>query len=446
MADVAAVLDTAGLAGLQAGKKGHKKAGAGHDPAGFIVAMISQMTVADSAKGKSAVSDPGQTGLLVSTSGAAPLAGELIPEGRAERKERPALPGALPEAAVVQEAATRAQAQVDGRHGNDEADPVAEVDLMASGQMNAPVAALPIEAHAHLASAAVAVSDEGEAIPEAGVRAPAATPLARAVQTMAANLARDLPETAAVEREERIPLLPLDRIAEAGKGVQEVSRTAQSSSTPAIAADVAGKAGQVLPPMAGGMAQNDPRAFQGQLTDGGELFDPNFPATPSSGLSETTMVRPFEHVLRQVEMRLNASVDAPVRTPAFAPELGEKVVWLASRGAQIAELTLNPPQMGSLEVRLTVAGGEAGAQFFSPNPAVRDALEAALPKLRELMAQAGINLGDASVRDQAFTQDKSAGQPQVRAAAPFAGAEATEKGAQFGPHRSAGVGLVDLYA
>ena len=99
-------------------------------------------------------------------------------------------------------------------------------------------------------------------------------------------------------------------------------------------------------------------------------------------------------------------------------------------------------------MRLTVSGGEAGAQFFSVNPVVRDAIEAALPRLRELMAQAGITLGEAQVRDEAFMQGKNPEASDRNAAAAMGeSGGGGDIGAMtgIGMVRARGMGLVDLY-
>lgn len=167
--------------------------------------------------------------------------------------------------------------------------------------------------------------------------------------------------------------------------------------------------------------------------------------TAGNAATDISVARPFEHVMRQAESRLHVPVDAPVRSPAFAAELGEKIVWLAGRQGQVAELSLNPPQMGAVEVRLSLSGGEAGAQFFSANPAVREAIEAALPRLRELMAQAGINLGEAQVRDEAFMQGRSSGTPGREGIAGTPGEAGVASEPSAGTARTRGIGLVDLY-
>ncbi len=158
-----------------------------------------------------------------------------------------------------------------------------------------------------------------------------------------------------------------------------------------------------------------------------------------------TLGHSFEQALRQVETKTHAAIEAPLRSASFAAELADKVVWLAGRQGQMANLSLNPPEMGALEVRLTVSGSDATAQFFSPNPGVRDAIDAALPKLRELMAQAGLNLGEAEVRDHAFGRRENS-EMQGQASAKEVDTAINQAAlAGIGAVRSAGLGLVDLY-
>ncbi len=86
-----------------------------------------------------------------------------------------------------------------------------------------------------------------------------------------------------------------------------------------------------------------------------------------------------------------------VGTPAWDQALGQKVVWMVAGGQQSATLTLNPPDLGPLQVVLNVSNSQANATFTAAQPEVRQALEAALPKLRDMLGDAGIQLGQASV-------------------------------------------------
>ena len=87
----------------------------------------------------------------------------------------------------------------------------------------------------------------------------------------------------------------------------------------------------------------------------------------------------------------------PVGTDAWDQTLGQRVVWMAAGAEQSASLTLNPPDLGPMQVVLHVSNGQADASFFSAQPEVRQALEAAMPKLREMLGQAGVSLGQTSV-------------------------------------------------
>jgi flagellar hook-length control protein FliK len=105
-------------------------------------------------------------------------------------------------------------------------------------------------------------------------------------------------------------------------------------------------------------------------------------------------------------------VTQSVGASGWSEEVGNKVVWMANRTESRADLVLTPPEMGRVEVSLSVKGEQATANFISGNPAVREALEAALPRLREILADAGIQLNQAQVgaenpRDSA-RQEKSA--------------------------------------
>lgn len=115
-------------------------------------------------------------------------------------------------------------------------------------------------------------------------------------------------------------------------------------------------------------------------------------------------MKPTAQMESQVGVRQFAHLATPMAQPQWQAEFGDKITWMAVRQGQMAELSLTPPSLGSIEVRLNVSGQEAGAQFFSANPVVREAIEAALPRLREMMAEAGLALGQAMVSSESFRE------------------------------------------
>lgn len=105
-------------------------------------------------------------------------------------------------------------------------------------------------------------------------------------------------------------------------------------------------------------------------------------------------------------------IPARVGTPGWDNQVGQKIVWMVAGGDQSAELTLNPPDLGPMQVVLNVSGDQASVTFSANQPEVRQALENALPRLREMMSESGIALGNATVNsgsDQRQAQDGQAG-------------------------------------
>ena len=90
-------------------------------------------------------------------------------------------------------------------------------------------------------------------------------------------------------------------------------------------------------------------------------------------------------------------VDTPFGQAGWHDEVGQKLTWMVSNNRQQADLVLNPPQLGRVEVSLTMNGDQATAVFVSSNPAVREALENSLHRLREVLADAGVSLGQTQV-------------------------------------------------
>lgn len=86
------------------------------------------------------------------------------------------------------------------------------------------------------------------------------------------------------------------------------------------------------------------------------------------------------------------AVTAPVASPHWGQELGQQLLIGIQGNSQTVTLHVNPPQLGPLQVHLQVTDGQASALFVSPHLAVRQALEGALPQLRDIFAGAGMSL------------------------------------------------------
>ncbi|MDR0380065.1 MAG: flagellar hook-length control protein FliK [Candidatus Accumulibacter sp.] len=132
----------------------------------------------------------------------------------------------------------------------------------------------------------------------------------------------------------------------------------------------------------------------------------------SAGLSVTTPGTPIASAA-SVPAPVHAGdaspavmVSTPLRDPGWNDDFAQKVSWIAGQRHQSAELTLNPPAMGSIEVSIRFDNDKstAVATFVSGNAEVRETIETALPRLREMLAGVGIELGQANVSAESFRQ------------------------------------------
>lgn len=97
-------------------------------------------------------------------------------------------------------------------------------------------------------------------------------------------------------------------------------------------------------------------------------------------------------------------ITTPIGGRQWESAIGNSLVLMTGTQQQRAELVLTPPQLGRIEVSLSMTGDQANAVFVSQNPAVREALENAMPRLREILADAGVTLGQAQVGAESFRQ------------------------------------------
>jgi flagellar hook-length control protein FliK len=147
-----------------------------------------------------------------------------------------------------------------------------------------------------------------------------------------------------------------------------------------------------------------------------------------------------------------ATVQAPIGSAGWGDAVGQKVVWMASQQQQVAELHLNPPHLGPMEVRLTINNDQVTALFVSHQPVVREAIEAAMPRLREMFADNGMMLGNATVSSDSLPQQQASGQddknPGSSRRLDYQAVNSSMSGSIGGvlPLRSDGRGLVDLFA
>ncbi len=145
---------------------------------------------------------------------------------------------------------------------------------------------------------------------------------------------------------------------------------------------------------------------------------------------------------------LKLDTHLPVHSPRFAEGFNQQVVVLAQHGIQQAQLSLTPPELGPIEVRITVAHEQASVQIAASSGVAREAIQEALPKLKEMMEESGVRLNDANVFAQLPQRDPQTGAQQrvdwwQQHESGGAPAESAELPA---PVMLRALGLVDAYA
>jgi len=90
--------------------------------------------------------------------------------------------------------------------------------------------------------------------------------------------------------------------------------------------------------------------------------------------------------------------------PEWNTELGEKLLWMHKQAVPSAEIRLNPEHLGPISIKIDVNQDQANVVFTAQHAAVRDAIEAAIPKLREMLGGQNLNLADVNVSQQQSEQ------------------------------------------
>lgn len=131
-------------------------------------------------------------------------------------------------------------------------------------------------------------------------------------------------------------------------------------------------------------------------------------------------------VTAQQQARVDAAQQAqlPLQlTKELANEqVAEKVQMMMSKNLKNLDIRLDPPELGRMQIRMTMNNDLANVHFTVSNPQARDLIEQTLPRLREMLAQQGMQLADSSVQQQ------SSGQQQGYTASEQSGKGGSERG------------------
>jgi flagellar hook-length control protein FliK len=73
-----------------------------------------------------------------------------------------------------------------------------------------------------------------------------------------------------------------------------------------------------------------------------------------------------------------------------------------------AEIRLDPPELGSMQIRIRSDAEQAQINFVVQSQQAKEMLEQSMGRLREMLAEQGINLGESNVSEQGQSEQQTA--------------------------------------
>lgn len=138
------------------------------------------------------------------------------------------------------------------------------------------------------------------------------------------------------------------------------------------------------------------------------------------------------------------TVHSQLNDQAWPDEMTEKVMFLASKNIQNAQIHMNPVELGPIEVKISVQNEQTVVNFNVQNANVREMLEANVHRLREMMDGNGVNLADVNVGSESSSEGFSGFDDQGAFAQQSGDADGEEGVIEEGVAQVADLGNVSL--
>lgn len=122
--------------------------------------------------------------------------------------------------------------------------------------------------------------------------------------------------------------------------------------------------------------------------------------TAASSLANLDAARQAPVQPGERQFTVQSEVRVPVGQAQWSQAVGQRVLWQAAQNISTAELRLDPPDLGPMQVRVSSHQDQISVTFTSAQPAVREALDQSAARLREMFADQGLDLVDVNVSDQ----------------------------------------------
>lgn len=104
------------------------------------------------------------------------------------------------------------------------------------------------------------------------------------------------------------------------------------------------------------------------------------------------------------------AIAAPLGEEGWGQAMGERIMWMIGKGVQSSSIRINPPNLGPIQVHVSVHNDQTSVNILAQHGVVKDALEAAIPRLREMLHESNLQLVnvDVSHRENMQQDNRSA--------------------------------------
>lgn len=92
--------------------------------------------------------------------------------------------------------------------------------------------------------------------------------------------------------------------------------------------------------------------------------------------------------------------------PAWQQAMGKQIMMMVNQNISTAEIRLNPSNLGPIEILIDMREEQVAVSMTSRHAIVREAMEQALPKLREMLDQNGFSLADSDISKHSFSEQR----------------------------------------
>jgi len=100
------------------------------------------------------------------------------------------------------------------------------------------------------------------------------------------------------------------------------------------------------------------------------------------------------------------ALDTPMSNPRWGQDFNQRVQWVVNQSMSGAQIRLNPQHMGPVEVRIQLQNDQATISFTAQHGATREAIDAALPRLREMLSEQNVDVLDVNVSQHSFAEQR----------------------------------------